>query len=315
MKKVLLTLSALFCAALFALSFAGCPDDRELLIDADLPPFDPVVTFVVNSAGTGFEKRGDADVPAPTKGDSNGVFEAVNGLYVFNTKGTANGTDTIGWATNLTWTHYDNIGYINFDAAVADMLVSLSKFSIAMYFCLPIDAQTDRADHYLFSFTDNLAPSNGLLLNWGNNIKFQKFVNGTETVALLDFNNSQAKLGSLGDWHHVVVTVDGTTINIYLDGNPVLDETSATMWSGSDTNTITTYPWHNTDIAAGTLVINGINQKVWGNASYGQQLFNTKFYKFAIYDEVLTNEQAMGLATAEDEDMDGTPDLDQLNGY
>ncbi|MDR1325514.1 MAG: LamG domain-containing protein [Treponema sp.] len=278
---------------LIPLLFIGCPDDREYLSDAsEVAP--PVVSFAVNAAGDAFEST----TPGYTATVHDGGFETVNGLKVFNTGGTVNNAnakkftddlntvqaaspqgDECPWAKgSIYWDHYENIGYVDLGAASGDLIASLGAFSIELYFCLPANAQSDRVGQYFFGFTDKVAPDNSLWLSWGNpsNTVIKKA--GQEVRVALNWEQSEANRGERGQWHHLVFTANGTTVKVYLDGAEAMS--GAAAWSANY-------------FSAGTLNRNVLGGEVFANGIYDQQLFNTKFHSFSIYDYALNADQVM----------------------
>jgi hypothetical protein len=290
MKNKFFSFFAAAAVCLILLLFTGCPDDREYLTEGtDVKP--PVVSFVVNAAGDAFENVGTGT--GYTAAHQRGAFETVNGLKVFNTGGTAAGTQSeIPWWEGNYWDNYKDIGYVNLGAASGDLIASLGAFSIELYFCLPENAQSDRPGQHFFGFTDKVSPDNTLWLNWGNPIRTLIRKDGTDVTDVgLTWDQSEANRGAKGQWHHLVFTADGTTVKVYLDGAEVMS--GAAAWSANY-------------FSAGTLSRNVLGGEVYANGVYDQQLFNTQFHSFSIYESALSPEDVAALKDA------GT--LNTLNG-
>jgi hypothetical protein len=264
---------------LIPLLFIGCPDDREYLsAPSEVAP--PVVSFAVNAAGTAFENVG-TDTTGYTATNQGGTFETVNGLNVFNTGGTATGTQSeIPWWTGNFWDNYQNIGYVDLGTNVGDLLISLPSFSIETYVCLPANAQADRVGQYVWAFTDQVSPTNAVAFNireFTFRIK-QGGADNDEDVNV-GWDDADPVRGN-GTWHHIVVVKNAAnnTGTIYWDGSE--------RKSGPSTKAMG-------DFAQGTFTHNTLGGEVYPNGVYDQQLFNTKFHSFSIYDYALNADQVM----------------------
>ena len=130
-----------------------------------------------------------------------------------------------------------------------------SQYSISMWFYLNTVSNTNNSNssHYFF----NTSSHNGLGwgMNWGNSGKYHLFAgSGTPSSswnAILSTNATQNIL--TGVWKHVVLTKNGTTLSLYVDG--IFDHS----WTSSVSIQSYFYKTYfgSTDPAAASEVING----------------------------------------------------------
>jgi hypothetical protein len=250
----------------------------------------PVVSFAVNTAGTAFEST-NTDYTATNQG---GAFEAVNGLKVFNTGGTADGTKSeIPWWAGNHWDNYQGIGYVDLGTNLGDLLISLPSFSIETYVCLPANAQTDRVGQYVWAFTDHVSPENQVSFNI-REFTFRIKQGGADNDEDVNVGWDDAdSVRANGTWHHIVVVKDAAdnTGTIYWDGSVKKSGASTKAMSG---------------FAQGTFTHNTLGGEVYPNGVYDQQLFNTKFHSFSIYESALSAAEVTALKD--------TGGLNTLNG-
>lgn len=130
-----------------------------------------------------------------------------------------------------------------------------NQYSISMWFYLNTVSNTNNSNssHYFF----NTSPHNGLGwgMNWGNSGKYHLFAgSGTPSSswnAILSTNATQNILTSI--WKHVVLTKNGTTFSLYVDG--IFDHS----WTSSVSIQSYFYKTYfgSTDPTAASEVING----------------------------------------------------------
>ena len=137
------------------------------------------------------------------------------------------------------------------------------------------------------------ASSSSVILSTGNNVNYQVFGIGfswggsAANIIQVYSNNADylptsGKVINDGLWHTVLVTYDGTTLSIYVDGR--LDNT-ATTWNAGSGSTLTISSTLNTVGNSGNYL------GCWADGGYNKwlgQLKNVQFYNYLI-----TNQYAL----------------------
>ncbi len=116
---------------------------------------------------------------------------------------------------------------------VANQNIALNSFSISLWMKFASNAAVTIFDSGWFS-----ASPNSFFMNV-NAVTVGKISPGVRQSGTVTQPTSNASVND-GNWHHIVITSDGSNLNIYIDGS--LDKSAA--WTGSNTTNYS-YTWGN----------------------------------------------------------------------
>jgi arabinan endo-1,5-alpha-L-arabinosidase len=164
------------------------------------------------------------------------------------------------------------VGYVDLGPQVGNLLCTLPAFSIETYVYVPADYQIVSLGNYVWTFADSDdGPSDAVWFRYRErNFTIKKA--GTDTSLGDDYNSIP-----LGSWQQIVVTKDGATAAIYVNGSSQKTGASATLA---------------TDFASGTFTHNYLGKPAYSADEY---LHNSQFYSFSVYDKALSADEVAAL--------------------
>jgi hypothetical protein len=247
--------------------------------------YDTIVCFRVNFEGNGFENVGTGGDEFTAIAVGGRFTKDASGLYVFDTGGKAEGTWRIPWM-NANWIRYVEMGYVELNEKVGELLAASENWTIETIFALPLSHQHDIVDQYIWFFSDSFPfPPNMFGVSWRE--MFMRIISpstglinvappGKDAAGDPDYFSplvDNYRQASKGYWTHLVVTkTEDGLVTIYINGEQ----------SGREE---VVFP----EFLEGTFVNNFLARTPYpdggpdgANNVFGYTLYNTGYYHFAI---------------------------------